>query len=580
MQTTNNIPEVIEHEQSHTKYIKGKFLGKGGFAKCFEFQNEATNANWAVKIISKSSLTKPRHHLKLQSEINIQKSLDHNNIVRFHTHIEDENNHYIFMELCSNQTLKDLLRKRKTFTEIEVKYYIYQLINALKYIHSKNVIHRDLKLGNLYLSYSLILKIGDFGLSAQLIDKFGRRNTVCGTPNYIAPEVLEQKNGHSFEADVWSIGVIVYCMLIGKPPFESPNVKQTYSKIKSNNYQFPENPQISDLAKSLIKNILVVNPTSRFTLDQILNDPFINSSIIPTSMPITTLVKPPNDSFISTFMLTTNGTKENIQLHTSKLNSTNPSPMKVENGISNLAFTTRITTCRPNTRILNAKKIPPILKNEITQKNPIIIETARSPKCNISNLKKYRCLYLENWNDMSDKYGVGYNLTNGNLGFYFNDQSTLMLLISKGVLIYIDLNKSRINKTNDFLKERYTLDNFPESLSKKVKILNYFKSIETKGIAQLKENDDTSEDFVKSLAKTKHGILFRLTNSITQMGFIDNSSIILNYKEKELLYKSKNNKLSKYKIESNLYSIADPHAIKRLKYTLNLINQLLGKSKE
>ena len=187
MQSSNNPPEIINQEHPTKRYMKSKLLGKGGFAKCFEYIDEKTKESWAVKIISKSSLTKPRHHLKLQSEINIQKSMNHPNVVKFHNYIEDSENHYIVMELCPNQTLKDILRRRKKFTEMEARYYLSQLINGIKHIHSKNVIHRDLKLGNLYLSSNLQLKIGDFGLSAQLIDQFGRRQTICGTPNYIAP---------------------------------------------------------------------------------------------------------------------------------------------------------------------------------------------------------------------------------------------------------------------------------------------------------------------------------------------------------------------------------------------------------
>jgi len=101
-------------------------------------------------------------------------------------------------------------------------------------MHSNRVIHRDLKLGNLFLTEKMEIKVGDFGLAAKIEFEGERKRTICGTPNYIAPEVLENKNGHSYEVDIWSFGVILYTMLIGKPPFETSDVKTTYKRIKAN----------------------------------------------------------------------------------------------------------------------------------------------------------------------------------------------------------------------------------------------------------------------------------------------------------------------------------------------------------
>jgi len=99
------------------------------------------------------------------------------------------------------------------------------MIKALKYFHNKRVIHRDLKLGNLFLSEEMKIKIGDFGLASKLEFEGEKKRTICGTPNYIAPEILEAKNGHSYEVDIWSLGVIIYTLSIGKPPFETNDVQ-------------------------------------------------------------------------------------------------------------------------------------------------------------------------------------------------------------------------------------------------------------------------------------------------------------------------------------------------------------------
>ena len=142
-------------------------------------------------------------------------------------------------------------------------------------MHRERVIHRDLKLGNLFLNENMQIKIGDFGLAARLEIDEERKFTMCGTPNYIAPEILANKTeGHSYEVDIWSLGVILYTMIIGTPPFETEDVKQTYERIKLCQYDFPRHVAISEAAKDLIRRILSKNPQSRPTLNDIISHPW------------------------------------------------------------------------------------------------------------------------------------------------------------------------------------------------------------------------------------------------------------------------------------------------------------------
>jgi polo-like kinase 1 len=130
-----------------------------------------------------------------------------------------------------------------------------QVLDGLEYLHSQKIIHRDLKLGNLFLNENMCVKIGDFGLATK-IDFYGeKKKTICGTPNYIAPEIIESK-GHSYEVDVWSFGVIMYTLVYGRPPFESKDVKDTYKKIKDCSFSFPENVYSSNNLKVLVSSIL------------------------------------------------------------------------------------------------------------------------------------------------------------------------------------------------------------------------------------------------------------------------------------------------------------------------------------
>ena len=229
---------------------------------------------YALKIVSKSTLVKPRAEQKLRSEIRIHRTLNHPNIVRFERYFEDGLNAYLLLELCMNNSMSDLMKRRKKLVEFEARYYLVQIINSLKYLHQHKVIHRDLKLGNLFIDHRMQIKVGDFGLATKLSHVDERKKTVCGTPNYIAPEILEGKNGHSFEVDIWSTGVILFTLLCGKPPFEAKDVKSTYKRIVANQYSFPDHTVVSPEAKELIRHMLQPRAERRPTLDQCLHHTF------------------------------------------------------------------------------------------------------------------------------------------------------------------------------------------------------------------------------------------------------------------------------------------------------------------
>lgn len=153
--------------------------------------------------------------------------MQHPNIVEFHRAFTFNESTFVVLELCSNGSVMDMVKKRRCLSLPEVRRYTVQLCGAIKYMHTRNVIHRDLKMGNLFLDHDMNLKIGDFGLAAVLVSPEeyqkglyehakSRRTTLCGTPNYIAPEILEKgKGGHDYKVDIWAIGVIVYAITNG-----------------------------------------------------------------------------------------------------------------------------------------------------------------------------------------------------------------------------------------------------------------------------------------------------------------------------------------------------------------------------
>lgn len=571
------------------KYLKGKFLGKGGFAKCYEFTNLDSKKIYAAKIVSKASLVKSRAKQKLITEIKIHKALHHTNIVAFEHYFEDHENVYILLELCQNQSINDLLKRRKRLTEIEVQCYMVQLIKSLKYLHSHRVIHRDLKLGNLFLTDKMELKGGDFGLAAKLEFEGEKKRTVCGTPNYIAPEILDGKTGHSYEVDIWSLGVICYTLIIGKPPFETQDVKATYKRIKANNYSFPEGAVISEYAKSLITEILVTDPAKRPGLDQILAHDFFNQgNSIPKLLPTSTLACPPSLSYIRQF------------IPDAGPNGIVVKPLKTDNKPKESQKTFGTETNKDvNTNIVLSGESRPMTTNT-TNKFNSNKETKQGSMSNRDfNSKQVEAtgggqnqslkppeIWVKKWVDFSSKYGLGYSLTDGCTGVFFNDSSKIILDINGVNFNYIERGPDRQEKFN-----AHTLTKYPDELEKKVKLLRYFKSyldgeqnvqktdtIDNKPTVIEDPNDDKSKKnnfaYVKKWMRTKHAIMFRLSNKIVQVCFQDHTEIILSSESRVVTYCNKKGDRSSYPLSSALES-NNYEMTKRLKYTKDILTHML-----
>ncbi|KIK68787.1 hypothetical protein GYMLUDRAFT_154432 [Collybiopsis luxurians FD-317 M1] len=278
-------PSIITDKQGHLQFYRVGFLGEGGFARVYEAE-DPRGTRVACKVVSRSSLTTKKTKTKLYAEIRIHKSLSHPNIVAFQECFEGDDNVYMILELCTSGSLMDLLRRRKRLSEPEARFFLVQIIGACHYMHTHQVIHRDLKLGNIFLDGRMNVKVGDFGLAALIENPGERKKTICGTPNYIAPEVLfDTANGHSFEVDTWSIGVILYTLVIGRPPFQTKDVKAIYKRIRDNEYEFPSERPVSPAAQELIQLILAPNPQERPALLDVVHDNFFVKGTFPPYIP-------------------------------------------------------------------------------------------------------------------------------------------------------------------------------------------------------------------------------------------------------------------------------------------------------
>lgn len=541
------------------RYSKGKFLGKGGFARVYEFTSLETRKLYAGKVVVKASLTKSRAKQKLMSEIKIHRSLRHTNIVGFEHFFEDAENVYILLELCPNQTMSELLRRRKRLTEVEVQCYSLQMISALKYLHAKKVIHRDLKIGNLFISEKMELKLGDFGLASKLEYDGQMRKTICGTPNYIAPEILDGKEGHSYEVDVWSYGVILYTLLIGKPPFETNDVKKTYNLIKMNAYSFPDTVRISEPAKSLITRILRTEPTRRPNLEEILDHDFFHMGYsIPQFLPISTLAVPPSDKYIKQFLPATVGTQQQPHLDTA--------PILARNTLMSTSPRDMAASLRPKS---HASRTSERTQRALSPKAPEAVSPKAKTDPPVSNI------WVKKWVDYSSKYGLGYVLSNGCAGVYFNDSCKIIMEPNSNQFYYVERTPDR----RDVIFT-YALDNYPKSLHKKVALLQHFKSyLETESDApvpqELNFSNENPPPYVKKWMRTKRAILFRLSNKIVQVSFQDQTEVILSSEEKVVTYVNKKAERITIPLAEALESTHGEMA-KRLKYTRDILNYMMN----
>ena len=591
--TRTEIEEKISSSQSEIKirkYKRGKLLGRGGFARCYEFTCLDNNKVFAAKVINKQNLATSRQKQKLITEIKIHKSVHHDQVVAFEHNFEDNENVYILLEVCKNQTLNELFKRRKKLTEIEVQCYIIQLVKGLQYLHSHKIIHRDLKLGNLFLTDKMQLKIGDFGLATKLDYDGEKKKTVCGTPNYIAPEVIDggAGGGHSYEVDIWAIGIIIYIFIVGKPPFETNDLKQTYKRIKSIQFDFPEDVHISTAAKNLIRRLLVRDPKKRPSLNDILMDDFFNmGALIPKLMPSASMACPPSLDYIRKFM--PNADENGIcHLHDKKdknLEENNASEEKKEENPTGESSNT----------------------NDENKKNDENDNKEKEKEKEQEKLKGAE-IYVNKWVDYSTKYGLGYLLNNGNVGVYFNDYTKILLNPTSNDFIYVE----RKMKDQKDMIISFKLKGEPKEIKKKMLIFQNFKKYFDEEIRSEKEKEEKEKQekeepqmrmcktqrnkkpkkvekappkeqdlspkggdnvFIRKWMKTKHAIIFRLSNKTIQVIFKDHTEIILF--NDTVTYKNKNGEMSVFKIEDALNS-SNFEMNKRIKYTQSILTKMVN----
>jgi calcium/calmodulin-dependent protein kinase I len=283
---------LLEGSQSNVKdffeWTDASLLGTGAFAKVYRGVSKATKELVAIKVIDKSQVGKEVSPKSLQTEVEVLKTIDHPNIIKLKGVFEDNDNLYIITEIAMGGELFDRIINKGAYGERYAALLVKRILSAIDYLHDRQIVHRDLKPENLLLfaaDNDLDIRVCDFGL-ARIVGNNTLIQTVVGSPNYVAPEVL-QGMGYWKQADLWSIGVITYILLCGYPPFASPDIRDLLDLIQSGQYQYEEDywEDITDLAKNFIDHLLVVNPDLRFTAKQALNHPWIRMCDAEASSP-------------------------------------------------------------------------------------------------------------------------------------------------------------------------------------------------------------------------------------------------------------------------------------------------------
>ncbi|CAF2094805.1 BnaA05g34860D [Brassica napus] len=265
------------------KYDLGKLLGSGAFAKVYQAEDlHNDRESVAIKVVQKKRL-KDGLTAHVKREISVMRRLRHPHIVLLSEVLATKTKIYFVMELAKGGELFSRVSSNR-FTEKLSRKYFRQLISAVRYCHARGVYHRDLKPENLLLDENRDLKVSDFGLSAmkEQIKSDGMLHTLCGTPAYVAPELLTKKGYDGSKADIWSCGVVLFLLNAGYLPFRDSNISGLYRRIRTAQYTMPEwtSPELTNLLRRLLEPV----PEKRITVDEILKDPWFNHGVDPSEI--------------------------------------------------------------------------------------------------------------------------------------------------------------------------------------------------------------------------------------------------------------------------------------------------------
>ncbi|OCU00440.1 serine/threonine-protein kinase PLK2 [Xenopus laevis] len=548
----------IQDPKSGRMYRRGKLLGKGAFGRCYKFTDVSSRQVFAVKMISHARKIHKCHRGEAKNEIELHCDLKHRNIVRFYHHFEDQKYMYMVLEYCRHKSLAHILRVRKLLTEPEVRYYMKQILQGLLCLHQQGIIHRDLKLSNFFIAKNMTVKIGDLGLATTVEQCETLPGVICGTPNYLSPEVLA-KSGHSFKSDIWALGCIMYTMLTGYSPFRARSQKEMYYFIREG--FFPVPAFISLNARRLIISLLASCPDGRPSLEEIFDNDFLTKGFTPERLSSTMCHTAPNFTFTNhltrLFRKAANVLYRGVfqkpfctdcSVHGDEGNSiimpiNTPTPLGTNKGEEP---EDSFRSCSESLIVLmkgsmSPRRMSPSSQTDMTDERVVEDMTVLLQKC-LQNIVpglldpnyQVACpiLWVTKWVDYSNKYGFGYQLSDDCVGVLFNDGSHIIFNPHLRKVCYSTSSSEHVT--------------FPEwsppcRMDIKMRILQFFCEYMQEKIMEGGDVRAEPTLTVRTLCllhflKTDQALLMIFSNGTLQVNFyLDHTKIILSRTEQNYL---------------------------------------------
>ncbi|XP_036206010.1 serine/threonine-protein kinase PLK3 isoform X2 [Myotis myotis] len=537
--------------------------------------------------------------LQILNEIALHRGLQHRHIVRFSHHFEDADNIYIFLELCSRKSLAHIWKARHTLLEPEVRYYLRQILSGLKYLHQRGILHRDLKLGNFFITENMELKMGDFGLATRLEPPEHRKKTICGTPNYVAPEVL-QRQGHGPEADVWSLGCVMYTLLCGSPPFETVDLKETYRCIKQVHYTLPAS--LSLPARQLLAAILRASPQDRPSIDQILRHDFFTKGYTPDRLPINSCVTVPDLVPLSPARILF--VKVTKSLFGRKKNKSKNRPEERDEVSCLVSGLTRTSIAhqdaKPEAPAASGPAPLSLVETAPEDSSPrgtlassgdgfeeglTVATVVESALCALRNCLAFMppadqnpaplaqpepLVWVSKWVDYSNKFGFGYQLSSRRVAVLFNNGTHMALSANRKTVHYNPTSTKHVS---------FSVGAVPRGLQPQLGVLRYFTSymeqhlMKGGDLPSVEEVEVPVPPLLLQWVKTDQALLMLFSDGTVQVNFYgDHTKLILSGWEPLLVTFVARNRSACTYLASHLRQLGcSPDLRQRLRYTLRLL---------
>ena len=578
-------------------------LGRGGYGEVYKvklIKNRDKQKNYAIKCFNKINLSnEPEKSLRILNEIKLHRSINHEHICKYEHSFEDKNNVYILMEYCEKGNLATLLRSRMRLEEIEIRFYMFQVLLVLKYLRKQKIIHRDLTLGNIFLKDYKTVKIGDFGFAFRENDYDEKNGVICGTPGYYTPESNNCK--YSYKTDIFDFGVCIYYLFGGKLPLQTS--QESFDLFLEGELKFEKSLRYSEDALDLIKNTITIE-NQRLDLEKIYEHPFFKkgkglsretfpdyndkdymSKIhnLSKELEIKPMIKQikkekeneknkkTNYNRKNTFNTMKNSSSSSYYINSNEDSFSDSNKKDLKNS-KNLTFDNNSSNKNENnTDIENEKKSLENLeelkkkkleeeeeKNKINNENifNLGIDTFME-RVNESNYKFYYYYYKNQkklnsnniiyitriYDNLMEYCGIGYELNNKNIGFIFNDDSQMTKIYNNLQYIYYH-KKNIIHKNYNHAIIKLPPKNISLDLVNKIKffwqIIEEFKKNKKKKENYLinKNNINKIEEdiYIIKYKKRHKAYFFILSNTNIQVNFFDGVKIIFSFFPKGIIY--------------------------------------------